>query len=102
MPEVTFTRHNLDFSKDVLHLADLGFDPISVEPVVADEKEEYAIREEDVPKICEEYDKLAQEMIKRKKEGKGFNFFHFMIDLQEAPVCISGFPAVAQAPNIWR
>ena len=68
----TFTRHNLDFSEDVLHLADLGFDQISVEPVVADEKEEYALKWEDVPKICEEYDKLAKEMIKRKKEGKGF------------------------------
>ena len=59
----TFTRHNLDFSEDVLHLADLGFDQISVEPVVADEKEEYALKWEDVPKICEEYDKLAKEMI---------------------------------------
>lgn len=81
----TFTRHNLDFSEDVLHLADLGFDQISVEPVVADEKEEYALKWEDVPKICEEYDKLAKEMIKRKKEGKGFNFFHFMIDLEGGP-----------------
>ena len=101
----TFTRHNLDFSKDVLHLADLGFDQISVEPVVADEKEEYAIREEDVPKICEEYDKLAQEMIKRKKEGKGFNFFHFMIDLTGGPCvykrlsgCGSGTEYLAVTP----
>ena len=77
----TFTHHNLDFSEDVLHLADLGFEQISVEPVVADEKEEYAIKKEDIPKICEEYDKLAKEMIRRNKEGKGFNFFHFMIDL---------------------
>ena len=77
----TFTHHNLDFSEDVLHLAYLGFEQISVEPVVADEKEEYAIKKEDIPKICEEYDKLAKEMIRRNKEGKGFNFFHFMIDL---------------------
>ena len=77
----TFTRHNLDFSEDVLHLADLGFDQISVEPVVADEKEEYALKWEDVPKICEEYDKLAKEMIRRRKEGKAFNFFHFMIHI---------------------
>ena len=81
----TFTRHNLDFSEDVLHLADLGFDQISVEPVVADEKEEYALQWEDVPKICEEYDRLAKEMIKRRKEGKAFNFFHFMIDLTGGP-----------------
>ena len=79
----TFTRNNLDFSKDVLHLADLGFRQISVEPVVAGPEDDYAIREEDLPMLREEYDKLAAEMIKRKKEGKGFNFFHFMIDLEE-------------------
>ena len=77
----TFTRNNLDFSEDVLHLADLGFQQISVEPVVAAPDEPYAIRMEDVPAICEEYDKLAAEMVKRKKEGRDFNFFHFMIDL---------------------
>ena len=64
----TFTRNNLDFSKDVLHLADLGFKQISVEPVVAQESEDYSIREEDIPQICEEYDKLAKEMIRREKE----------------------------------
>ena len=101
----TFTRHNLDFSEDVLHLADLGFDQISVEPVVADEKEEYALQWEDVPKICEEYDKLAKEMIRRKKEGKGFNFFHFMIDLTGGPCvykrlsgCGSGTEYLAVTP----
>ena len=79
----TFTRNNLDFSKDVLHLADLGFQQISVEPVVADEKSEaYAIREEDIPVILEEYDRLAKEILRYRKEGKGFNFFHFMIDLE--------------------
>ncbi|MCM1308397.1 MAG: thioether cross-link-forming SCIFF peptide maturase [Butyrivibrio sp.] len=81
----TFTRNNLDFSKDVLSLADMGFKQISVEPVVADEREDYAIREEDLPQIFEEYDKLAVEMIKREKEGRGFNFFHFMIDLTGGP-----------------
>ena len=60
-----------------LHLADLGFKQISVEPVVAQPEEEYALREEDIPAICEEYDRLAKEMIKRHKEGRGFNFFHF-------------------------
>ena len=62
----TFTHHNLDFSKDVLHLADLGFKQISVEPVVAADTEEYAIREEDIPQIKEEYDALAKEMIARE------------------------------------
>ena len=84
----TFTHHNLDFSKDVLHLADLGFKQISVEPVVAADTEEYAIREEDIPQIKEEYDALAKEMVKRKKEGKAFNFFHFMIDLEGGP-CVA-------------
>ena len=84
----TFTHHNLDFSEDVLHLADLGFKQISVEPVVADEKEAYAITEADIPYIKEQYDKLAQEMIQRSKEGKGFNFFHFMIDLEGGP-CVA-------------
>lgn len=77
----TFTRENLDFSKDVLHLADLGFKQVSVEPVVSGEETDYYLRKEDLPKINEEYEKLAIEMIKRKKEGKGFNFFHFLIDL---------------------
>lgn len=84
----TFTRNNLDFSEDVLHLADLGFEQISVEPVVAADTESYALREEDIPVICEQYDKLAKEMVKRSKEGKCFNFFHFMIDLQGGP-CVA-------------
>lgn len=84
----TFTRNNLDFSEDVLHLADLGFQQISVEPVVAAPDEPYAIRMEDVPAICEEYDKLAAEMVRRKKEGRDFNFFHFMIDLTGGP-CVA-------------
>lgn len=83
----TFTRNNLDFSKDVLHLADLGFEQISVEPVVAEETADYAIREEDLPSLFQEYDSLAAEMVKRNKDGKGFNFFHFMIDLEGGP-CI--------------
>lgn len=84
----TFTRNNLDFSKDVLHYADLGFKQMSMEPVVAEPEMDYAIREEDIPQILEEYDKLAVEYIKRKKEGRGFNFFHFMIDLNAGP-CVA-------------
>ena len=101
----TFTHHNLDFSKDVLHLADLGFKQISVEPVVAADTEEYAIREEDIPQIKEEYDALAKEMIAREKAGKGFNFFHFMIDLTGGPCvykrlsgCGSGTEYLAVTP----
>ena len=84
----TFTHYNLDFSEDVLHLADLGFKQISVEPVVAEPKEPYAIREEDLPKLFEEYDKLAVEMIRHHKSGEDFNFFHFMIDLEGGP-CVA-------------
>ena len=84
----TFTHYNLDFSEDVLHLADLGFKQISVEPVVAEPREPYAIREEDLPKLFEEYDKLAVEMIRRHKSGEDFNFFHFMIDLEGGP-CVA-------------
>ncbi|MGF0033404.1 thioether cross-link-forming SCIFF peptide maturase [Bariatricus sp. SGI.154] len=84
----TFTRNNLDFSQDILHFADLGFKQMSIEPVVGDESDPYAIREEDIPAIKEEYDKLAKIMIEREKEGKGFNFFHFMIDLDGGP-CVA-------------
>lgn len=101
----TFTHHNTDFSKDVIHLADAGFTQISAEPVVAGPDMDYAITTEDVPKICEEYDLLAKEMIKREREGKGFNFFHFMIDLSGGPClykrlsgCGSGTEYLAVTP----
>lgn len=84
----TFTRNNLDFAEDVKHLADEGFEQISVEPVVARPEEEYALRMEDVPAILKEYDELALEYIRRKKAGKGFNFFHFMINLEGGP-CVA-------------
>lgn len=84
----TFTRNNLDFSEDVLHFADLGFKQMSIEPVVGPETDPYAIRKEDLPVIMEEYDKLAKIMVEREKEGKGFNFFHFMIDLEGGP-CVA-------------
>lgn len=101
----TFTHYNLDFVEDVLHLADEGFKQISVEPVVADPSEPYAIRKEDIPEICEGYDRLAKEMIRREKAGKGFNFFHFMIDLTGGPCvykrlsgCGSGTEYLAVTP----
>ena len=101
----TFTHYNTDFAADVLHLADLGFKQISVEPVVAPPTEDYAIREEDLPVIFEQYDILAKEMIKREKEGRGFNFFHFMIDLTGGPCvykrlsgCGSGTEYLAVTP----
>ncbi len=84
----TFTRNNLDFSEDVKHLAELGFEQISVEPVVASPEEDYAIREEDIPMILDQYDRLAAYLLDRRKEGKPVNFFHFMIDLSGGP-CVA-------------
>ena len=84
----TFTRNNLDFSEDVMHFADLGFKQISIEPVVGDDTEDYAIQKEDLPQIFDEYDKLAKMMVERERSGKGFNFFHFMLDLEGGP-CVA-------------
>lgn len=84
----TFTHNNLDFSEDVGQLADLGFKQISVEPVVAKPEDWYAIKEEDLPKLKEEYDKLALDLLQRRKDGKPVNFFHFMIDLEGGP-CVA-------------
>ncbi len=102
----TFTRHNLDFSEDVMHLAELGFDQISVEPVVAAPSEEYSIREEDLPEIFAEYEKLTYKIEESRKNGNFFNFFHFMIDLTGGPCvikrlvgCGSGTEYLAVAPN---
>ena len=102
----TYTHHNLDFSEDVKHLAELGFEQISVEPVVAPAEADYAIKEEDVPKLLEEYDILAKYLLERKRKGKGVNFFHFMIDLSQGPCiqkrlsgCGSGTEYLAVTPE---
>lgn len=84
----TFTKYNLDFAQDVLHLNEMGFDQVSVEPVVTDPKNDYALKEADLPRIYEEYETLAKALVEKKKAGKGFNFFHFMIDLDQGPCAI--------------
>ena len=84
----TFTKKNLDFGKDIEFIADQGFKEISVEPVVLPKDSPLAIQEEDLPAIREEYRRLSKEYIKRKKEGRGFNFFHFVIDIEGGP-CLS-------------
>ena len=101
----TFTHYNLDFAEDVFSLADEGFEQISVEPVVAPPEAPYAIREEDLPRLLEEYDKLAKGIIERRRAGKWFNFFHFMIDLEGGPCvykrlsgCGSGTEYLAVTP----
>lgn len=102
----TFTAFNKDFSNDVIHMAELGFKQISVEPVVADSKEAYALKEDDLPELFEEYEKLAKKMLEMKKENKEFNFFHFMIDLTGGPCvakrligCGSGTEYLAVTPE---
>ncbi len=84
----TYTKYNLDFSEDVMHLYDLGFEQISVEPVMADAKEPYAITEADLPRIFKEYEVLAEKIKKIRSEGKFINFFHFMLDLDQGPCAI--------------
>ena len=84
----TYTKYNLDFSNDVLHLYELGFDQISVEPVMADPEMPYAITKSDLPKIFKEYEVLADKLQKVYEEGKFVNFFHFMLDLDQGPCAI--------------
>ena len=102
----TFTSHNLDFAEDVLSIADAGFDRLSVEPVTADLGCGYDLTEDDLPKIEAEYDRLTDIMLERKKEGKPFTFFHFMVDLDQGPCvvkrlrgCGAGYEYVAVTPD---
>ncbi len=83
----TYTRHNTDFLYDILHMADLGFTQLSMEPVVSAEGDPCAITEEDLPVLYEQYERLAVEMLNRKHQGRGFDFYHFNIDLEHGP-CI--------------
>ncbi len=83
----TFTHNNVDFTNDLFHMADLGFKELSMEPVVCPPDDPYALTDEDIPKIFEQYEILAKEMIKRKKEGRPFTFYHYMLDLKNGP-CI--------------
>ena len=84
----TYTKYNLDFSEDVMHLYEAGFDEISVEPVIESPEEAYAITEEDLDQIYAEYDKLVDRIGAIRKSGKHINFFHFMIDLDQGPCVI--------------
>lgn len=103
----TFTRNNTDFFEDVMHLANEGFDEISIEPVVLPEGDPLSLREEDLPEIFKNYDKLYEEMARRYKNGeKEFKFYHFAIDLQGGPCvykrisgCGAGHEYVAVTPT---
>ena len=83
----TFTHANPDFTKDVFHMADLGFTELSMEPVVCAPDDPAALTEEDLPIVLEQYEILAKEMLKREEEGRGFTFYHYMLDLTRGP-CI--------------
>ena len=82
----TFTKYNLDFTDDIIHLRELGFEQLSAEPVVTDINEPYAITESDLPRVFSEYDRLCEVMMNREKDK--FNFFHFMVDLDQGPCAI--------------
>lgn len=83
----TFTHNNTDFTNDIFHLADLGFTQLSMEPVVCSPEDPYALTQEDLPVLFEQYEILAKDMLRRKKEGHPITFYHYMIDLTHGP-CI--------------
>ncbi len=102
----TFTHYNTDFAADVLHMADLGFTELSMEPVVCEPGDPYALTEEDYPILCEQYDLLAREMLRRRREGRPITFYHYMIDLEHGPCihkrisgCGSGSEYMAVTPT---
>lgn len=102
----TYTSLNKDFANDVLYLNDLGFDQLSIEPVVLPKEHRLAIQESDIEQLKAEYDRLASEYIERRKGEKWFNFFHFMLDIYNGPCeskrlvgCGAGNDYVAIAPN---
>ncbi|WP_027364451.1 thioether cross-link-forming SCIFF peptide maturase [Desulfotruncus alcoholivorax] len=102
----TFTRHNLDFSEDVRHLAELGCRKISVEPVVAGAGTDYALRDEDVPEIMLEYEKLTRFILENHQNGNPIDFFHFNVELEEGPClakrltgCSAGLEYLAVSPQ---
>lgn len=102
----TFTHANTDFTNDIIHMADLGFTELSMEPVVCKPTDPYALTEEDLPILLEQYEILAKEMIRRRKAGNGFTFYHYMIDLKAGPCiykrisgCGSGTEYMAVTPT---
>ncbi len=102
----TFTHANTDFTNDILHMADMGFTELSMEPVVCSPDDDAALTNEDLPVLFEQYEILAKEMIERKKQGKPFTFYHYMLDLKHGPCiykrisgCGSGTEYMAVTPT---
>jgi len=81
----TFTRHNLDFTEDIFHMADLGFTELSMEPVVCPPDAPYALTEDHLPELFAQYERLAAEMERRSKTGQSFRFYHYTLDLDHGP-----------------
>ncbi len=101
----TFTHANPDFTKDVFHMADLGFTELSMEPVVCPSDDPAALTPADIEKVCEEYEILAKDMLRREREGKPITFYHYMLDLESGPCvykrisgCGSGTEYMAVTP----
>lgn len=101
----TFTHENTDFTNDIFHMADLGFTELSMEPVVSPPGEPWALTEEDLPVLFDQYEILAKEMLKREEEGRPFTFYHYMLDLEGGPClhkrmsgCGSGTEYLAVTP----
>jgi len=102
----TYTHWNKDFAKDVIHMTDLGFKELSVEPVVAPKEMDYALKEEDLEYLCGQYDELAHHYVEKMEAGEGYNFFHFNVDLSHGPClpkrlsgCGSGHDYLAISPE---
>ena len=102
----TFTRYNMDFTTDVIDMIDKGFPAVSMEPVVGEDTADYSIKEEDLPRVKAEYDRLAKLFIAREEEGRPFFFFHFNMDLWKGPClpkrlrgCGAGYEYLAVVPN---
>ena len=101
----TYTNRNVEFTRDIFHMADLGFDKLSMEPVVCPPDDPYALSDKDMPVLLEQYEILAKEMLRREKEGKPITFYHYMIDLEHGPCvykrisgCGSGTEYMAVTP----
>lgn len=102
----TYSRYNTDFLQDILHMTELGFSKLSMEPVVSNPDEPWALSESDLPVLYEQYERLASLMLEREKEGRPFTFYHYMIDLKNGPCiykrisgCGSGTEYLAVTPQ---
>jgi len=102
----TFTHYNPDFLEDIKAMLDLGFTELSMEPVVTSPESPSALTESDKPIVFEQYEKLAELMLRRDKEGKPFTFYHYMLDIKGGPCiykrisgCGSGTEYMAVTPQ---